>query len=446
MDREKLCRDMKDDLARRGVKKFEIFLLNSQSLSIEVKNQEVDSYHLSEENALALRVIQDQRMGFSYSTQMSKESIAKVLEDAVNGSSNSAQDELYNFPGAGMKALPDLAIFDSRLFEVSKKEKIEKTMLLEKSVISFDPRIRKVRKCSYGESCFTGTIVNSEGVDSSQSKSLISASVMAVAEDGNDSQSGWDYDFSYFFDQLKVEKIGRGAAGRALEMLGARRGKSVKCPVILDNFSAAQFLEVLDSSFLADSVQKHKSLLQGKVGEEVFSSVLDIFDDGLYPGGAATSCFDGEGVLHQSTPLVREGVLKGFLYDTYCARKEGVASTGNSSRGSFRVTPSVGISNLFIGKSDTSLDELIAALDRGILVTDVMGIHTANPISGDFSIGVAGFLVEGGKRSFPLKGMALSGNLIDLFKKVRQVGSDLRFLGNVGSPSLLLAPMDVSGE
>jgi PmbA protein len=446
MDHEMLCKDIKDDLARRGIDKFEIFLMNSQSLSIEVKNQEVDSFHLSEENALALRVIKDQRMGFSYSTRFVKESIKRVVEDAVNGSSNSAQDEFHGFPEQSRKKLPILPIFDKRLSQIPKEEKTEKAMLLERSVLSFDPRIKKVRKCSYDETSFTVAILNSQGMNRSQEKSLINASVMAVAEDGGDSQSGWDFDFNCFFDQLKVEIIGTGAAHRALEMLGAKRSKSVKCPIILDNFSACQFLEVLSSSFLADSVQKRKSLLGGKKGAEVFSPSLDIFDDGLYPGGVATSCFDGEGVLRQSTPLVREGVLQGFLYDTYCARKDGVESTGNNSRGSFRVPPGAGVSNLFIKKCEYSLDELIHTLDQGILITDVMGIHTADPISGDFSVGIAGFWVEGGKRSFPLKGMALSGNLIDLFKKVKLVGSDLRFLGHVGSPSLLLDQMDVSGE
>ena len=446
MDRETLCKDMKDGLAGRGIAKFEIYILDSRSLSIEVKNQEVDSYHLAQEHAFSLRVIKDQRMGFSYSTRFSKESAAKVVEDAVNGSSNSARDEFYGFPEHAGATLPLLSVFDPRLSQVPKEEKIEKAMHLERSALSVDERIKKVRKCSYGETSFTVAVVNSEGVDFSQEKTLVNASIMTVAEDGRDSQSGWDYDFSYFFDRLTVDKIGTGAASRALEMLGAQRIKSVKCPVILDNFSAAQFLEVLSSSFLAESVQKGKSLLQGNVGEEIFSPVLDIVDDGRYPDGAATSCFDGEGVLRQSTSLIQDGVLRGFLYDTYCARKDGVASTGNSARGSFRVPPGVGVSNLFIRKGEATVDDLILALGQGILVTDIMGIHTADPISGDFSIGVAGFWIEGGSKSFPLKGMALSGNLIDLFKRVQQVGSDIRFLGNIGSPSLLLAPMDVSGE
>jgi PmbA protein len=446
MDHEILCKDIRDSLTKREIEQFEIFLMNARSLSIEVKDQEVDSYHHSEENALALRLIKGQRMGFSYATCFGEENIAKVVEDAVNGSSSSAQDEFHGFPGQSENKLPALSIVDTHLSQVPKEEKIEKAMLLERLTLSFDPRIKKVRKCSYGETSFMVTIVNSQGVNRSQEKSLVNVSVMAVAEDGGDSQSGWDFDFSYFFDQLNVEKVGTGAASRALEMLGAQRSKSVKCPVILDNFSASQFLEVLSSSFLAESVQKGKSLLRGKVGEDIFSPVLDILDDGLYPGGMATSCFDGEGVVRQSTPLVRGGVLRGFLYDTYCARKDRVESTGNNYRGSFRVPPSVGVSNLVIRKGDVSLDELLLALDQGVLVTDVMGIHTADPISGDFSVGVAGFWVEGGRKSFPLKGMALSGNLVDLFKNVKLVGSDLRFLGHIGSPSLLLEPMDVSGE
>ena len=446
MDHEALGKGIRDDVVKRGIEQFEIFLIDSQSLSIEVKNQEVDSYHLSEERAISLRIIKDRRMGFSYSTRLSPDNIGKVIEDAVNGSSATARDDFYGFPGKGDRPATDLPVFDHRLSRIPKEEKIEKAIALERLTRAFDPRVKKIRKCAYNEASFIVTIMNSEGIHHSQRKSLISASVMAVAEDGKDSQSGWDFDFRYFFDQLAIEKIAAGASTRALEMLGARRSTSVKCPVVLDNLSACQFLEVLDSSFVADSVQKGKSMLRGRVGEDVFSPVLDIIDDGLYLGGIATSAFDGEGVARQSTTLVREGVLEGFLYDTYCGRKEERESTGNSSRGSFRVPPAVGVSNLFIKPGIASPDELVESLNRGILVTDVMGIHTANPVSGDFSVGMSGSWVEGGKRSFPLKGMALSGNLIDLFKKVKLSGMDLRFLGNVGSPSLLLEPMDVSGE
>lgn len=446
MDLEVILSDIKGSLSRKAIEQFEIYFLNSRSLSIEIKEQQIDFYQFAEENALALRVLKNQKIGFSYTTQLNKGSVEKVIEDALNGLSSSTPDPFYGFPVPSIKAELGIVIFDEQLPKISHEEKIEKARFLEKATKSFDQKIKKIRRCSYNENIIDVSIVNSEGVNSSQQKSLVNASVLAVAEDGKDSQSGWDYDFSYFFEKLNVESIARGAAIKALEMLGARRIKSIKCPVVLDNFSSAQFLEALAYSFLSESVQKQKSLLKGKIGERVFSSALEIIDDGLYPGGAATASFDGEGVPHQRTILVSDGVLKGFLYDTYYARREQVVSTGNSCRGGFRQPPGVGVTNFFIKEGEVSFDHLLTALDKGVLVTEVMGIHTVDPVSGDFSVGIGGFWVEGGKKSFPLKGMALSGNLIELFNKVKMVGNDLRFFGNVGAPSLLLEAMDVSGE
>jgi len=174
--------------------------------------------------------------------------------------------------------------------------------------------------------------------------------------------------------------------------------------------------------------------------------LLNITDDGLYPGGMATEPFDAEGVERKRTPLIVEGRLVTYLYDLYCANREGLNSTGNSSRPSLKVPPRVGISNLFIEKGTVSFEELLASLGTGLLITELLGVHTADPISGDFSVGAAGHWVEKGERSFPVKEIAFSGNLIQLFQKVEEVGSDLRFFGPVGSPSLLLKEMTISGE
>jgi PmbA protein len=159
-----------------------------------------------------------------------------------------------------------------------------------------------------------------------------------------------------------------------------------------------------------------------------------------------TAPFDGEGVPQQNTVLVDKGRLEGFLYDTYRARKEGTVSTGNATRGSSKSPPVMGVSNFFIDNGDTPFAGLLQGIERGILVTAVMGMHTANPISGDFSVGAAGFLIEQGSVTAPVKGIAIAGNIVELFHSVELVGNDLRFFGVVGAPSLRIAVLDVSGE
>jgi PmbA protein len=219
----------------------------------------------------------------------------------------------------------------------------------------------------------------------------------------------------------------------------------MRCPVVLDNYVATEILEVLAPSFLAENVQKGKSLLAGRLGEQLFAPALRIRDDGTLPGGMATTPFDGEGVAHRDTVLVEGGELRGFLYDTFYACRDGKQSTGNATRGGVKSAPHMGVTNFFVERGDSPAGALLAGIGTGVLITDVMGMHTANPVSGDFSVGAAGFLIENGAVAGPVKGFAIAGNILELFRNVELVGDDLRFFGAVGAPSLRIAALDVSG-
>ncbi|MBS1114841.1 MAG: peptidase modulator of gyrase, partial [Nitrospirae bacterium] len=175
---------------------------------------------------------------------------------------------------------------------------------------------------------------------------------------------------------------------------------------------------------------------------------LNIIDNGLRSGKLGSRPVDDEGVPTREKMVVHEGVLQSYLYNTYTARKGNTQSTGNAVRGGFSSAPSVGITNLYIepasGKGSLGEKELFTFLDRGLYIVDAMGVHTANPISGDFSLGVTGLWVEGGEIQFPVKEAVISGNILDFFQKVAAVGNDLIFYGNMGAPSLIISDIDVS--
>ncbi|MFZ3207314.1 MAG: metallopeptidase TldD-related protein, partial [Geobacteraceae bacterium] len=229
-------------------------------------------------------------------------------------------------------------------------------------------------------------------------------------------------------------------------LLGAGKIATMRCPAVLDNYVATEMLEVLAPSFLAESVYKGKSLLADRMGERLFASGLNIRDDGALAGGMATAPFDGEGAPQSNTLLVADGVLQGYLYDTFYACKMGGNSTGNAGRGGVKSPPRLAVSNFFIENGKVSPEALFAGIGRGVMITEVMGMHTANPISGDFSVGAAGFLIENGVLTAPIKGIAIAGNILELFGSVEQAANDLRFFGAVGAPSIRIAALDVSGE
>ncbi len=432
-------------LKGRAADGYEIYASASKNLTIEVREQKVDTFKCSAPVGVSVRVLKSRGMGFSYSTSMDGPDLERMIDNALQSADIQTPDEFNGLPSPRpYPVIPGL--FDEGLTLVGEKEKIEQALLLERLALAADPRVKRVRKAAYGESIFTLLIRNSLGIEGNYSDTSVTGSVTAIAEDGGDSQMGWDFGFSNNFSGIDVEAIAQTAARKAAALLGARKGPTMRCPAVLDNHVAGEILEVLSQAFLAENVQKGKSLLAGKVGEELFSRILRIRDDGTLPGGMATAPFDGEGVAQQNTVLVEEGRLLGFLFDTYCARREGTESTGNATRGSIKNPPRMGVTNFFIENGAVPREALMKGIDRGMLITEVMGMHTANAISGDFSVGAAGFLIEGGAVTVPVKGIAISGNILDIFRGVDMVGNDLRFYGAVGSPSLKIAALDIGGK
>lgn len=445
MGKREMIDNLIQQLSNRGIKDFEIYLLQSKNLSIEVQEGEVDSFNTSDTMGLSLRVIKENRMGFSYCTHLESSSIPRLVEDSLTGALSSSPDEFYSFPEASSN-YPILNIFDNRLSQIRDEEKAEKAKELEKQALSYDKRIAKIRKASYNEGVIEAQIINSKGIDVTAKKTLVSMNLVAIAKEGEEEEQGWDMDFSPYFHEISTKKVAERAVNKALSLLGAKTIETRKCPVILDSLVASEFLDILAPSFLAENIYKGKSLLKDKINIEIFSPHVSIVDNGIYPRGMASFPFDGEGFPAGETMVVEKGVLKSYLADQFWSKKTGFPLTGNSHRGSLKSPPGLGISNFYIEAGNISPQEMISSLTEGMMITELLGVHTANPISGEFSLGVSGSWIKGGIVQFPVKGIAISGNILNLFKGVELVGNDLRFYGNLGSPSLLVKEMDLAGK
>ena len=428
----------------RGADEAEAFLRSSRHLSIEIKDQQIDALESSLALGYALRVIKDKRLGFSYSTD--REAFTSVVEKAVEAATWADRDEYLDLPEPSDSG--SVEIFDPGISSISEEEAAGKVSLLEKAAYDEDKRVRNIRKARGTFRNLDIILMNSKGIDRQYSSTTCTAQIMVMAENGHDSQMGWYFTGSRFLNEVAFEDIGRNAARRALQLLGSKRMNTQKTHVILDNLVAVEFMEIFASSLSSESVQKGKSLLSGKIGKKVISQKINIIDNGLIPGKLGSSPVDDEGVSSKDKTLIQEGILSGYLYNTYTAKKEGVSSTGNAVRSSFAGLPSVGISNLYIeavSKSDVlCTTDIFKAVDKCLYVTDAMGVHTANPISGEFSVGVSGLWIEKGERVFPVKEAVISGNILSFFENVEAVADDLMFFGNVGSPTLLFGPIDIS--
>lgn len=427
---------------------FELYGSVSTGLSIDVKDGVVESFRERDDAGVGLKIIKDKKPAFGFANSFDEASLKELVEDVILGIEGADVDEdlVLIEPSQTVHNTEDLKLFDDRIFSISEEEKIETAREIEKGAKESDKRISAVRNASYSEGLSYTRIVNSLGLDVNKKGTTFSGSVMAVATVGDESQTGWDLEMKRDASGFDGLKIGKEASRRALEMLGAREIETIKCPAIFENLVMIDFLSNLSTSFLGDNVFKGKSLLANKLDEKVFSDKLTIHDCGTLKGGWASSPFDAEGVGTSDKQLVKSGVVKSFLYDSYWAKRAGTKSTGNAARGGYKGTVCIGTSNFYIEEGKTSFEELLKHLGTGLYITDVMGTHTIDAITGDFSLGASGFFVENGEIKYPVRGMAIAGNILQLFNNIKEIGSDKCFIGSLGSPSILFNEISAGGK
>jgi PmbA protein len=430
----------------QGADAAEVFLRASASTSIEVKDQKVDAFDRAKDLGAGLRVLAGTRMGFAFTTDFSDAALTALARAAVTNARTTEPDTHHSFPERPAVAYQPVNIHDPEIVALTEKEKIDRVMAMEREAFAVDARIKRIRKAAAGFSDSETLILNSKGAGVFYQSTACSSSIEVVAEEGGESQAGSEFDVSRFYRKLLIEEVGRRAAQRALDLLGARHVASTKAAVLLEAPVAQEFLSLMASGFSAESVQKKRSLFIGKLDSAVASPLVTVYDDGLLDGGLGTAPSDDEAVPMKKKTVIDKGRLALFLYNTYAANKDRTVSTGNGMRGGFKGIPGVGVTNLYIEPGTSPLEDLIASIDQGLFVTEVMGMHTANAISGDFSVGATGFWIEKGKKAYPVREITIAGNILDFMKNVAVVGSDIRFSGRIGSPSLVVKDISIGGK
>ena len=433
-------------LQKAGVGAWELYLSREETLVIEIKEQAVESLQAAIHSGLAARLIESGRMGFSYTSDLSPPAVAEMVDRARASAKEVSEDPLFSVAGDDPAPLPELDIFDSERKQRPESAKIERAKALEAAALAFDPRVKKVRKAEYQEVESEIFLWTSAGLVRRGRSTLYTGSLGALAEQDGDSQMAWELDFARSYDKLDAAVIGRLAAEQAVGLLGAKPISSRRCPMVLLPEPAADLLGVLAEAASAEAVAKQKSWLADQIGRAVLARTVSVVDDGLLASAPGAFPFDGEGERCRRTLVVEEGTLRSFLYDRYHGRKLGAVSTGNSQRDSFTQPPAVGANGFHIPPGRASKADLLGRLSRGALVEQLMGVHLADEVTGEFSVGCTGHLVEAGRLGAPFTGVVLSGQLGQLFSRVEEVGSDLRFFGGVGSPSLLVGEVALSGR
>ncbi len=425
---------------------LEIFMSEGRGRSVVWSEEKCEDTNQADGGGVGVRVIlPGGRQGFAFTTRLDKEGVEKTALRAVQVAKFVPEDPYRKFaqrrehPAANGNTLVDESAFGQSVTAIQERLKAGEGRILKKY-----PFIKSILRAGFSEGTSETAIVSSSGIEESYSSTHSGLGVSCLSEkDGERQEGGFGLSVRFGKD-LDWEKIFETSAQRTLALLGGKPIPSGKIPVVFDPTVACDFLSLISGAVCADSVQKGKSFFAGKLNQTVASGTVTVVDDGTLPNGLATAPVDDEGIPTQKTAVISNGTLSHFLYDTYASLKDKTASTGNASRAGFKSSPGSGTSNFYFAAGKIPRGKILKET-KGLYLYDVMGLHMADPISGDFSVGAIGTWIENGEFKSGVRGITLAGNLLGLLKNIDAVGDDLQFFGSLGSPTIRVSEMTASG-
>lgn len=431
-----------------GAEEAEAFLSWSDTISINIKKALVEARR-GVPSGIGIRVVSDGKVGFAATSGVDKSQIERVADEAVAVARIRPRDpDFKHLPDPVSRPSKD-GILDNGVIKFSEKDALEAVNVLAQTAFTYDKRIKSLFGTVEVQRG-VHAVANSRGISDYTKGSAIGGGVYCVAVGQGKQKTGSEQIVSRKLEDFS--EVGEKAAERAIKMLEAKPlGKSMKTTTIWENVSLAYLLNgMLNTASNAQNVQEGKSFFVGKIGEKVAYNGVTILDDGQLPEGISTMKIDAEGVPTRTTTLIDKGILRAHLYDNYAALREDKESTGNAKREwpePFLSTPIVSTTNLIVKPGSKKLEKLIAEVEEGVLITDmVMGVGHANTITGEFSVvAPSAFLLKNGEIVNPLEPVTVAGNFFHALKKVREIGSDARLLTVGKIPSMTFEGLTVSG-
>jgi len=423
------------DLAKKlGATGATAVVINSISETVNFRNKKLDESDRSDSLGVALETYIGKKKSSITSSNINGDNIKTLIERCIETAKITPEDEFNSLPDKDLLAKN---IFDLNLYDddhIGNDEKIE--YLKEVEDAAFENKEIINTETSFSESKSNFILANSDGFLNGHKSSSFSASCVTVAKDDNNNMER-DYEFTntcHLNDMLKPNQIGKIAAKKTIQKLNPRKIESEKISIIFDRRISKGILSTFASSISASSIARGTSFLKDKINEEIFSSSINIFDKPNIIKGLGSRYFDSEGVKTDELKLVDQGVLKHYLVDTYNGKKLNLKSNGRSG----------GASNLFFEKGSMSYKDLLKLNSRTLYITETIG-HGSNLVTGDYSVGANGFMVEDGIFKYPVSEITIAGNFKDIFKNIT-LADDLEFKYSTNSPTMLIEGMVVAGK
>lgn len=427
-----------------GIEEAELYIGESYSLSFSLFHSEVDNYSSNRSMTILARGIINGKFGTATCDSWSL-AHAKYLVDEIVANAKVIENEDPAFIFEGSKQYKKINTFNKGLAKVSIEEKMKKLYDLEKAIREGDKRVIEVGGVEYSESEESVTILNSKGLKLAQKSNYFVYVGQAIAREGTQTKSGYELFLDNDFSKFNVSELAKEVVENTVNQLGGEACESSTYKAVLSPDVVKAFLTFYVGNADAEEVQKRSSLFIGKLNQQIASKKITIEDKPL-KRNVFSRWFDDEGVATYNKPIIKNGVLQTYLYNLTTAAKEGVESTGNASRGGSKM--GVGTFFLELKPGNKPQEELFKDVNDGVYITDVQGLHAGlNPQSGNFSLQSTGFLIKNGKKDRPLDVITVSGNLMDIFRDVIEVGNDTRvFPSGIACSSLLVKKIVVSGK
>jgi PmbA protein len=447
-DLKEIASDVVKLAMQGGATAAEAVAMDGSEFSTVVRLGEVETLKESGSKGIGVRVFFGQRAASTYSSDLSPTGVKQMVDSALALAKVTSEDPFAGIPETTQlgKLDGDLALYYDDVYSLSTADRIDYARRAEKAALETDSRIVNSEGGTFDAAIGYKVLANSHGFVGGYQRSYCSVSAVPIAQvEGSAMQRDYWYSVANSLKRLEpAEEVGRIAARRTLRRLGARKVKTTRVPIVFEHTVAGALVGHIFEAVNGDSIYRGASFLTGKLDEKIAGDNIQVIDDGTMPGGFGTSPFDSEGVPSRKTVVVENGILKSYLLNTYTARKLGLQTTGNASRG-LAGTPGIGPGNFFLRPGTKSLQEIVADIKQGLFVTEFLGFGV-NLVTGDFSRGASGLWIENGELTFPVEEITVAGNLKDMFSNITEIGNDLEFRSSIASPTLRIDGMTIAGE
>lgn len=426
-----------------GADGAEAYLSVSRSRKAKVQNGALEDLTTSKRGGLGVRVLRDGRTGMATTTDLARGDFRDLFANALELSALGDRDPwLRQAQPSGTDDLPSR--FDPRTEALTSEQRIQRALCLEAEARKASAKVVAVREASWSDGVGATLLLTQTGVRAFDLGTSCAGSIELAVQEGEDRQAAWHWDMGRHPEAFSLTAIGQEAARKGERKLKPAQLPAGRYAVVLDPEVAVELLGIVAGMLSAEAVLKQRSLFTGKLGQRIASPLLSLIDDGRLAGGLGTEPWDGEGLPTQRNVLIQEGVLRTYLHTLKTAAEMGVAPTATAGRG-IGSNPGITLFNLFPARGTASPEELYRQAGNGVLITEIMGLHTVDPVSGDLSVGASGVRIRDGVLAESVDKLTFAGNLKDFLTRIVALGNDLRWYGSSAGLSMLLDDIALGG-